>query len=120
MSALYTVQTDTEEPHNTSMMSAHGVLPKRFVPVLGFGGGTWWTLNTVYKYQIRFTHVEVMFLATCVALPLFFSSATKAKHLRQCRRICALPSDAQICSRPNVFIAQSCFESNANESAVRL
>lgn len=38
LNTLYALQTNTGEPHITSMMFAHGGLPKRFVPVLGLEG----------------------------------------------------------------------------------
>lgn len=101
LNTLYALQTNTGEPHITSMMFAHGGLPKRFVPVLGLEGD-FMDLNTAYKHQIKFTHVKVMFLATC-AQSVFYSPS-KAKHLHHNRHIWALASDVWICTHPNMCI----------------
>lgn len=73
VNALYAPQTNTGEPHITSMMFAHAGLQKRLVLYL-VPRGTLWTLKSTYKYQIWFTHVKVMFLATYVQAVFFILS----------------------------------------------
>lgn len=72
LNLLYALQTNTGEPHITSMF-AHGGLPKRFVPVLGFEGDIMdfehsiQTPDQVYSCK---SYVSGKMCAICFLLPV--------------------------------------------------
>lgn len=82
LNALHAPQTDRGEANIASMMFAHAGLPKRLVLYLVLRG-TLWTLITTYKHQTRFTHVKVMFLATCAQAVFFLPGQSQASASQQ-------------------------------------
>lgn len=98
--ALCTLCRPTWENHTSQVWCLHTLGCQRDLFVYLVLRGTLWTLNTAYKHRIRFTHVQVVFLATCVQSA--FYSPSKAKHLHHNRRIWALPRDVWTCTQPNM------------------